>query len=124
MYRVVAQRSVDTQACCAHPFDERPEVGQRGSRQIVLTVAELAEEHSHVPESVTSGCRDGGEGVVHCARVDGAHVSSPVGLRDHHGQRMGDDVVHVAGDSVAFLFDDDVVLCLGLFELGELARVP
>ena len=84
-----------------------------------LAVPQLSEENPHLAEGLPGGARNGNQCRVHGIRVLLPGVPRAIGLGDHHRERVRDDVVHVAGDSVALLLDDDILLGVDPLTFGD-----
>jgi len=67
----------------------------------VVVGAQHPEEAAHVGEGGAAGLGDDLEGGPRGLGAGPCGVPAAVGLRDHHGQRVGDDVVHLARDAGA-----------------------
>ena len=103
---------LDLESRVTKPAHERVEVVHSRLRPGLLVVPQFTEQHPHVGERAASRRRDVLERLDdRCRHVLGA-VARPVGLRDHDRERVGDDVVNVAGDAVAFLLERDLLLDL------------
>lgn len=102
LVEAVDTRDRDRQSGRSHIGDERPDV--RNSRQrcrragVVIVGAEEAEERAGLCESIAPGVGDRLEDLDGRVRVGLRRVASAVGLGDDDRERMGDDVVHLAGD--------------------------
>ena len=73
-----------------------------------------AEQAPHVRERRPAGLGDGAERPGRRRGVGVGRVPAAVGLRDHHGERVGDDVVHLPGDPGAFGRGRDLGLLVAL----------
>ena len=93
----------DPHAAGPHLLDERADVGLRRLRlelgRRAVGAAQHAEQPAHVRERGPAGLADGAERPRRGRGVGVRGVPAAVGLGDHHGQRVGDDVVHLPGDA-------------------------
>ncbi len=122
--RLARLHELDGEARGAHLVDEVAQLLELGLRGVVLAVPELRQEDPHVAERLPRGGGDGAQRLVRGLGIHQPGVPGAVGLRDHDGERVGDDVVHVPRDPVALLLDDHVLQRAGLVALGGLLRVP
>ncbi len=78
-----------------------------GGRRGALLVPQRPEQFADVAERPPGRARDRAERLVGHRGVGLQRVPRTVGLRDHHGEGVRDDVVHVAGDADALLLHGD-----------------
>ena len=97
------------QVAGARLLDEPAELGEarlRGQRGGLAVGAQHPEEPAHLGQRLAGGGLDGGE-VLGLARVVGAEAAPyGLGLDGHHADRVGHDVVQLAGDPGALLLGD------------------
>ena len=96
------QTSSTGRPAVAHPLDQsgqRSETGQRGEL-LGRAVAQHPEHRAQLGERRPAGLLDGGQ--RRARRSSGGTEPQPLGpgLHDHHGDRVRDDVVHLARDPV------------------------
>ena len=112
------------EARCAHAVEQTVEVVEHGLRRVGLVVAELGEQHAHVAERAAGHPRDRVERPGRRLGPGARGEPRAVGLRDDDGERVGDHVVHVAGDAVALLLHGVAVLDEGALAVGEVLAAP
>ena len=100
--------------------------GRRPSSGRLGAAAQHAEQPAHVGERRAAGLGDGAERPGRRGGVGVGGVPAAVGLRDHHGERVGDDVVHLAGDAGALGRGRDLglLVALDLEPLGAVDAAP
>jgi len=86
-------------------FDQRVKIDHHGLGSLTLGMTWLPQKNSHVTECFACGYRDGRERRIHGHRIGFEGVSRAIRLRDHHRERVRDDIKHVPGDTVALLLD-------------------
>ncbi len=106
---------------CGRPADDRDPDGEAGGPDALHQLAELAdpglrgvlgrvplvgpedpEDAPHIGEGAAPGLRHGLHGRRGAIRSSGREPCGAVGQRDHHGEAVRDDVVHLPRDPAAF----------------------
>ena len=99
-------RELDRQAGGLEAARERADVPQRRlrrERELLVLAAEHAEQPADLGQRLAAARLDGQEGVAGADGVALGEPARPGGLHDHRAQRVGDDVVQLAGDPRALL---------------------
>ena len=89
-------------------------VNQRGNLPVIRMVrfTEHAQQMPHILHRPLGFLLDGMHGVFGDIRIRSPGIPAAVGLHDDDGQRMRDDIMHIAGDSCALRKGSDTAAFL------------
>ena len=97
----------------------RSQRGLRSQPELLVAAPQDAEQHQQLPERLTAGVLDGGDGGARAIRVEGHRALGGRGLDEHDRDVVGDHVLELARDPRA-LGEDRRLLAFGAVAL-ELA---
>jgi hypothetical protein len=83
------------------------EVGESRLRPIAVVVTQLREELAHIGKGLSRGGGDCSESFVNGVGITLTDVSRTVGLGYYYRERVSNNIMHVSGYAVPFLFDRD-----------------